>query len=308
MSTRARLYPEVAVTARIPALAVGCFAATLLTLSPADVLAQRRAVARSSAPHTRVVVRSYAPRYYYPYGYYPYGYYGGFYGSYGFGAWYSPFYYQPFPPPYYGRYWDDMRGSLRLQVTPRDAEVFIDGYFAGTVDDFDGVFQRLHVEQGDHEVELFHPQRTSVRQKVYLQPDKTFTVKLDMAPLAPGDPAPVRPAASQTSSTQDSSSQTPDTQDRRARDPQRSGMGQRPGPRTASEFGAVSLRVQPRDAEVLIDGERWDGSTSGDRLVVELAPGTHHVEVRKDGFRTYRTDLTVRRGETATLNVGLAAN
>jgi hypothetical protein len=300
------------VTARAPALAVGCVAATLLTFFPADVLAQNRAVARPAAPRTQVVVRSYAPRYYYPYGYYPYrpygyygGFYGGFYGYYGFGGW--PYYYQVYPPPFYGGYWDSS-GSLRLQVMPRETEVFIDGYFAGTVDDFDGTFQRLHVQPGDHELELFHPQHRSVQQKVYLQAGKTFTVKLDMAPLTPGDPAPVRPTASQTSSTQSSSSQTPDPQERRARDPQRPGVGQRPGPRTASEFGAVSLRVQPRDAEVLIDGERWDGSSGDDRLVVELAPGTHHVEVRKDGFRTYRTDLTVRRGETTTLNVGLAAN
>ena len=34
-------------------------------------------------------------------------------------------------------------GGLRLKVKPRDAQVLVDGYFVGTVDDFDGVFQRL---------------------------------------------------------------------------------------------------------------------------------------------------------------------
>jgi hypothetical protein len=304
--SRARLYTEVAVTPRLRVVAVGCAAATLLTLLPADALAQRRAVVRSSAPRARVVVRSYYyPRYY---AYSPYSYYG-------LGGWYyGPYYYQQFPPPFYGRYYDGMRGALRLQVSPRDAEVFIDGYFAGTVDDFDGVFQRLHVEPGDHDLELFHPERRTVKQQIYLQPDKTFTVKLDMAPLAAGDPAPVRPAVTQTSSSQNAPDQdrpdaTRDPQDRRPRDlPRRPGAVARQSPRTASEFGAISLRVQPRDAEVLIDGQRWDGSNDSDRLVVELAPGVHHVEVRKDGFRTYRSDLTVRRGETTTVNVGLATN
>jgi len=30
----------------------------------------------------------------------------------------------------------------------------VDGYFAGQVDDFDGKFQRLHVEPGPHRIEV----------------------------------------------------------------------------------------------------------------------------------------------------------
>ena len=54
-----------------------------------------------------------------------------------------------------------------------------------------------------------------------------------------------------------------------------------------------------------IDGERWEGAQDQDRLVVQLGAGTHTVEIRKDGYRTYITDLTVRPGETTTLNVSL---
>ena len=47
------------------------------------------------------------------------------------------------------RIWTGLRratrydGSLRLKVKPREASVYVDGYFAGRVDDFDGMFQRL---------------------------------------------------------------------------------------------------------------------------------------------------------------------
>jgi hypothetical protein len=41
-----------------------------------------------------------------------------------------------------------------LQVIPRETEVFVDGYFAGRVDDFDGRFQRLHIQPGEHELTL----------------------------------------------------------------------------------------------------------------------------------------------------------
>jgi len=51
----------------------------------------------------------------------------------------------------YSRYEE---GELRLKVKPREAEVYVDGYYEGIVDDFDGVFQRLHVPAGPHHVEI----------------------------------------------------------------------------------------------------------------------------------------------------------
>ena len=58
--------------------------------------------------------------------------------------------------------------------------------------------------------------------------------------------------------------------------------------------------------KVFIDGERWQTSDSDDRLVVDVEPGPHQIEVRRDGYRTYRTDIDVRPGETRTLNVSLS--
>ena len=60
----------------------------------------------------------------------------------------------PFPPYRYPNIHPD--SSVRLEVTPRDAEVYVDGYHAGIVDDFDGMFQRLRVEPGQHEITLYH--------------------------------------------------------------------------------------------------------------------------------------------------------
>jgi hypothetical protein len=67
---------------------------------------------------------------------------------------------------------------------------------------------------------------------------------------------------------------------------------------------SVAIRVQPADAEIFIDGERWTGG-GDERLVVQLAPGSHQIEVRKDGYRTFMTSVTVRPGETAPLNISL---
>jgi hypothetical protein len=67
----------------------------------------------------------------------------------------------------------------------------------------------------------------------------------------------------------------------------------------------VAIRVQPPDAEISIDGEGWRGPGGQDRLVIDLAEGSHTVEIRKPGYRTYVTQVEVRRGETTPLNVSL---
>jgi hypothetical protein len=235
---------------------------------------------------------SWYPGFYYGYPYYGYpfgyGYYGGgpYYGSpyFGYGAY----------PYYYG-------GSVRLQVTPREAEVFVDGYFAGTVDDFDGTFQRLDVEPGEHDLELYLPGHRSVQQKLYLQPGKTTRVKLAMQPLAPGDPEPARPVGVPTASRTDARynaaprpRRQPPTDDVRPVEPSRNGD---------ATYGSLSIRVQPGDAEILIDGERWEGPATTERFVVGLAAGRHVIEIQKPGFRRYTTEVTVRNGVTTPLNV-----
>jgi len=73
----------------------------------------------------------------------------------------------------------------------------------------------------------------------------------------------------------------------------------------ASAFGSISIRVQPADADILVDGEKWRGPESQDRLIIEVAEGRHTIEVQKAGFRTYITEIDVRRGDTTTVNVSL---
>src|SRR5688572_1932963 len=95
----------------------------------------------------------------------------------------------PFPP-YRTAVHDS---SVRLEVTPRQAEVFVDGYYAGLVDDFDGMLQRLRVEPGQHEITIYHDGYRTVRQRVYLVRDRTIKITLQMERLAPGEVGEARP-------------------------------------------------------------------------------------------------------------------
>lgn len=222
-----------------------------------------------------------------------------------------PWYQYPYPGSYYGGVYR-RDSSLRVVVQPRDAEVYVDGYYAGTVDDFDGIFQRLHVPPGDHEVTLYREGYRSLHRKVYLAPDSTFKLTYDMEKLAAGDMAEPRPVAPVPPPPPQMAPRDmpPRRIPPRGIPPQQ--MPPRPMPPptagAASRFGTIAIRVQPADAEVLIDGERWHGSSVPDeRLLVQVAEGAHRVEVHKEGYEPFSTDVQVRRGETASLNVSLPA-
>jgi hypothetical protein len=71
-------------------------------------------------------------------------------------------------------------GDVRLQVRPRDAAVYVDGYYAGVVDDFDGVFQRLTLEVGPHQIELDAPGLEPQVFDIYVDPARTVDIRTDL--------------------------------------------------------------------------------------------------------------------------------
>jgi hypothetical protein len=196
--------------------------------------------------------------------------------------------------------------SLRLQVQPSQTEVFVDGYYAGAAREFDGLFERLRIDSGEHDIELYLQGYKSVHQKVYLQPDETFRVRHTMQALASGEAQEARPIAPPPPPGGDPGVGG----GRRPAAPPMPMTGQRPPAGSArgggeSDFGAIAIRVQPADAELLVDGELWDASGTGNRLTIQLPEGSHRVEIRKPGFQAFTTVIQIRRGETATLNVSL---
>ena len=40
-------------------------------------------------------------------------------------------------------------------------------------------------------------------------------------------------------------------------------------------------------------------------MVVKLSTGRHVIQIEKEGYRHYNTEVTVRNGESSTLNVAL---
>jgi hypothetical protein len=79
------------------------------------------------------------------------------------------------------------QAGIRTEVTPKDAAVYLDGYYAGRVSDFDGALQSLHVAPGGHTVTLYLEGFRTVTEDVYVRPDSTFKLNAAMARLAPGE-------------------------------------------------------------------------------------------------------------------------
>jgi hypothetical protein len=315
---------------RFTILTAACTAVLLASAAlPAEVLAQRVAVGVGVHAHPRSAVVVSGG---YRYGPYPRAYYGGYpwYPTYGFGISFGFGYGYPYAYPYgyYGYpgypyawggpypYYYDGSASLRLQVSPRETQVFVDGYYAGVVDSFDGTFQRLNIEPGEHEVQLYLPGHKPVTTQLYLQPGKTTSIKRAMEPLAPGEPEPAQPAP-QPSIRPSQPRQSPDSGTARRPAPQPRqqprdadvGVSELPPDPELAGYGTVALKVQPGPAAITIDGEKWEGPAAQDEaLIVQLTAGKHVVSIQKDGYRQYTTEVNVRPGRTSTLNVALTKN
>jgi hypothetical protein len=195
---------------------------------------------------------------------------------------------------------------VRVLVDPEDAKVYVDGYYAGTVDDFDGLMQRLHVDRGPHEVLVKREGYKSQRFRIYAVPGRTVKIEYDMRKGEGEDPI------------QDLSGGRNEDFDRRVREyrdrdddepeaeAEEDDDASRPRVRVEEgdgPTGVLRMKVWPSDASVYVDGE-FRGTARQVRSL-DLGPGTHRIEVVRPGYATSQHEVDVRSGETRDLEVTL---
>jgi hypothetical protein len=269
---------------RFTTLTLSAFA--LLVTLPGIADAQRRAVPRHpSHPPRDVAVRGHV-----------------FIGGYFYDPLFGPYPWWPRPAyPYWYFPVYDNRAEVRLRVQPEeteDAAVYVDGFYAGIVDDFNGVFQSLPLTPGGHTIVLFLEGYRTVRHNFYLSPGASFKLHATMERLPAGatsEPPELAPAVPAPPA---GTYRTPATRSRAAVPP----LAVQPA--EAVGFGTLDIFVQPTSAEVTIDGQRWATSDEG-HFMVQVPAGKHRVEVRKSGYREFATEIEVGDGETVPLNVSL---
>lgn len=204
--------------------------------------------------------------------------------------WWGPYWWGPYP--YFYPYFSYNVSSLRIDVEPNHAQVFVDGYLAGEVDRFDNAFQRLEVAPGGHEITIYLEGYRTYREQMYLEPGGDRTLQFRLEALPPGEISEPPPPP------------TPVSQEPAAQAEARTGHHEGQAYERPARQGTLSLRVDPGDAEIRIGSATWAAGAEG-RASISLPEGRHTLEVRKPGYEPYVQDILIRPGGTLRLTVTL---
>jgi hypothetical protein len=231
-------------------------------------------------------------------GYYP-GYWGSWwpYGSYGwYGGGYGGYYGYPWGWGGGGTVYHQIEresGAVRVLVDPSEARVYVDGYYSGTVDDFDGLFQRLSISSGRHEIALKLEGYKTHRMKVYVAPDSTLKLHHELE-------------KGQGESFEDLSKDAPESEARRGEEQEQrwaESEARAEKDEATAMGGRLELSIRPEDASVYVDGA-FRGSAR-EASTLRLAPGRHRIEVVRPGYKTLEKEIDVAPGQSTNVKVEL---
>ena len=99
------------------------------------------------------------------------------------------YYAYPYPVPVYGYSTprevivgadSNAYGGITFEMTPYEADVYVDGTFAGHVSDFDGTRQPLTLTAGTHQIEVVAPGYQTLSFDVNVQPGQVIPYRGDL--------------------------------------------------------------------------------------------------------------------------------
>jgi PEGA domain len=218
---------------------------------------------------------------------------------------------------------------VKTDISPEEAQIYLDGKYIGSADDFDGRPDFLYLGPGKYHVEFRLPnyeafatdldvtrgQRVRLDQKLKLESGKSaldqFAPESKGTPLGrvftkggpeeteEAAPAPLRRHSMRRDSRDDGWSDRGMAPAPRERIPEeRVDVRDEPLPRPAGNRARMKFKVTPADAAVYVD-DRYLGA--GEDLAanprgVVTDPGTHSITVTRPGYKTKTVDITVRIG------------
>lgn len=215
---------------------------------------------------------------------------------------------------------------VKTDVTPEEAQVFLDGKYIGSADDFDGFPDFLYLGTGKYhlefrlpnyqayatDVEVTRGQQVRVEETLKLEAGKSaldaFPPESKGTPLGRvftkgGDSAEAAPRGDDGWSDREA---PPAYAPRPNTDEDRMDARVEPPPRPSNR-GRIKFRVTPDDAAVYMD-DKYLGA--GDDLAanprgVVAEPGTHTITVTRPGYKTKTVEVTARAGSPVDVVVEL---
>ena len=260
------------------------------------------------------------------YGYHRYPYYRSHYyyypraSFYWYGSYY-PFYYG-YRPAYGG---DGYRshynsggavGALDLDVKPEEAEIYVNGRYAGIADNFDGFPAYLWLEEGNYEISFYKEGYETITRQFSVTPEAVIDVRDQM--VSGQAVLPEAPPEAEPAQASDALGGREDEWRQRAREYRNKADSQRAPMEPPSggaydarqEPGRLLLSIEPRDASVYLDGRFLGTAEDLARLHsgLILDPGRHELQVLRPGFTAESRTFEVDPGEELDLDVRLEAN
>ena len=220
------------------------------------------------------------------------GHHGGYYGHAGYGYGYShyssPYYYPYFayasPPwgwwyggsPYRGfpyKIDPDAPGAVETHISPKKAVIHVDGEYVGQARDYNGRWNLLWLDSGDHVIEFSKDGYKTLRRHVDVQAGMHTRIAERMEKGDGLDPR---------------------STERAAAPPPRSSSPADP-PQGSLRRGLLRLEIGPLDAAVYLDGEFLARASELSRLhgAIPVARGPHKIEVVRPGFESRVVDVDV---------------
>ncbi len=279
-----------------------------------------------------------SPFFYYGLGY-PFSWYVGSYASYG----YAPYGHMAYGGGGYGgSYYRASAAALDLDISPEEAQIYVDGKLVGIADNYDGFPRYLWLDAGVHNLVIYHEGYETLGKQIKLEAGGSLRLKDKMVKgvaKSPEkmyeqlDPLPGRQAKAEKRTQlapwryddRDAGEQGASGSEavRRSRAPEgqasprsRDQWRQRGSSSRAASSVEVDLRsepakvvfaIQPEDAAIYVDGQLVGGAAQladlGAPLMLDA--GDHVVEISRPGYQGHRVEFTIKSGETETVKIDL---
>lgn len=253
-------------------------------------------------------------------------------GHYGRGGYYGPGYYtNPWwgwwgwgwgwgNEPYgvygggYGRGYGDAddQGALDLDIWPGDTQVWLDGQYIGTVDDFDGFPTYLWLEKGTYDLVFYRDGYQTLARQYSIYPGLTIDVgdRLTPGPSVRPEDLPTKTHVRRDTRIEDER-QLGERIDRdRGRYGDDSDNDRAVRPSGDDEQGRLILSIEPDDASVYLDGKFVGTAEEIGRLHRGLVvdAGQHRISVVRPGRRGSEQTVTVRPGGEQEVEIELESS